>query len=174
MRPFLLTPGAARIASAPCSSPSTLSRLLLPLHPQINGRHEHNNQHLHVHASSSSSSSSPSPLAYLRLRNRRGRFFASSGSQVRPTRLSASVSDHSFLLCNPFPGGPSVRWKAFAAALDLAGSDHLLFAWLCLQMAAPADAPGGSVDAFEVIRAHQVRPWALLVVQGDCVCDYLV
>ncbi|TKW35475.1 hypothetical protein SEVIR_2G375000v4 [Setaria viridis] len=97
MMPFLLTPGAARIASAPCPSPSTLSRLLLPLHLQINGRHNHHHRH-HVHASST-----PSPLVYPRLRNRRGRFFASS------------------------------------------------------QMAAPADAPGGSVDAFEVIRAHQAK-----------------
>jgi len=68
--PLLLTPGAR---AAP--SPSTLSRLLLPLHLQItNGRHNH--RHGHVSAS---------PLLYPRLRNRRGRFFASSSSssQVR-------------------------------------------------------------------------------------------
>nr|CAB3458394.1 unnamed protein product [Digitaria exilis] len=94
MRPFLLVPGAR---AAP--SPSTLSRLLLPLHLQINGR-PRNNLRRSVHASSASK-----PLVYPRLRNRRGRFFASSSSQ----------------------------------------------------MAAPADAPGGSTDAFEVIRAHQAK-----------------
>lgn len=36
-----------------------------------------------------------------------------------------------------------------------------------MQMAAPADAPGGSVDAFEVIRAHQVLSLALLI--GMCI-----
>ncbi|KAJ1291550.1 hypothetical protein BS78_02G323900 [Paspalum vaginatum] len=101
MSPFLLTP-AARAAP----SPSTLSRLLLPLHlVQINGRHSH--QHRHVHASSSA----PSRLLYPRLRSRRGRFFASS------------------------------------------------------QMAAPADAPGGSADTFEVIRAHQAKAARLSPVE---------
>nr|ACG28443.1 root border cell-specific protein [Zea mays] len=60
--PFLLTPGARAVPS-----PSTLSRLLLPLHLQItNGRHNR-----HVPAS---------PLLYPRLRNRRRRFFAASSS----------------------------------------------------------------------------------------------
>jgi len=36
-------------------------------------------------------------------------------------------------------------------------------------MAAPADAPGGSADAFEVIRAHQVRPLAFSLARGSCV-----
>ncbi|OEL17154.1 hypothetical protein BAE44_0021826 [Dichanthelium oligosanthes] len=107
MTPFLLTSGAARIASAPCPSPSTLSRLLLPLHLQINGRHNHLRRN--VHASSASS-----PLIYPRLRNRRDRFFASSSSS---------------------------------------------------QMAAPADAPGGSADAFEVIRAHQAKAARLSPVE---------
>jgi len=71
--PFLLTPGAR---AAP--SPSTLSRLLRPLHLQItNGRHNHQHRHVSVSASAS-------PLLYPRLRNRRDRFFASSSSsQVR-------------------------------------------------------------------------------------------
>ncbi|WVZ66452.1 hypothetical protein U9M48_015664 [Paspalum notatum var. saurae] len=100
MRPFLLTPGTR---AAP--SPSTLSRLLLPLHlVQINGRHSH--QHRCVH-----SSSVPSRLLHPRLRSRRGRFFASS------------------------------------------------------QMAAPADAPGGSADTFEVIRAHQAKAARLSPVE---------
>ncbi|XP_066400248.1 glutamyl-tRNA reductase-binding protein, chloroplastic-like isoform X1 [Miscanthus floridulus] len=100
--PFLLTPGAR---AAP--SPSTLSRLLLPLHLQItNGRHNHQHRHVSVSASAS-------PLLYPRLRNRRGRFFASSSSQ----------------------------------------------------MAAPADAPGGSSDAFEVIRVHQAKAARLSPVE---------
>uniref|UniRef100_A0A804QFK9 DUF2470 domain-containing protein n=3 Tax=Zea mays TaxID=4577 RepID=A0A804QFK9_MAIZE len=67
--PFLLTPGARAVPS-----PSTLSRLLLPLHLQItNGRHNH--QHGHVPAS---------PLLYPRLRNRRSRFFAASSSSSSP------------------------------------------------------------------------------------------
>ncbi|RLM86846.1 CMP-sialic acid transporter 2-like [Panicum miliaceum] len=103
MRPFLLTPGAR---AAP--SPSTLSRLLLPLHLQINGRRNHLRRHVHA------SSVAPSPISP-RLRNRRGRFFASSSSQ----------------------------------------------------MAAPADAPGGSADAFEVIRAHQVAALGLAPWLGD-------
>ncbi|CAN6219334.1 unnamed protein product [Urochloa humidicola] len=94
MSTFLLTP-AARAAP----SPSTLSLLLLPLHLQTNGRRNHLSRHTHA-------SSASSPLIYPRLRNRRGRFFASSSSS---------------------------------------------------QMAAPADAPGGSADAFEVIRAHQAK-----------------
>ncbi|XP_025803785.1 uncharacterized protein LOC112882842 isoform X2 [Panicum hallii] len=101
MRPFLLTPGAR---AAP--SPSTLSRLLLPLHLQINGRRNHLRRHVHA------SSIAPSPISP-RLRNRRGRFFASSSSQ----------------------------------------------------MAAPADAPGGSADAFEVIRAHQAKTARLSPVE---------
>ncbi|RLN33371.1 hypothetical protein C2845_PM03G10930 [Panicum miliaceum] len=101
MRPFLLTPGAR---AAP--SPSTLSRLLLPLHLQINGRRNHLRRHVHA------SSVSP-PLINPRLRNRRGRFFASSSSQ----------------------------------------------------MAAPADAPSGSADAFEVIRAHQAKAARLSPVE---------
>ncbi|KQK15593.1 glutamyl-tRNA reductase-binding protein, chloroplastic isoform X1 [Brachypodium distachyon] len=94
MRPFLLTPGA-RLASAP--SPSTLSRLLLPLHLQ--NRHAHASPSPSLHARTNRSSPP--------LRRRSGRFFASSASSS--------------------------------------------------QMAAPADAPGGSADAFEVIRAHQVK-----------------
>ncbi|KAF7015156.1 hypothetical protein CFC21_029059, partial [Triticum aestivum] len=96
MRPFLLTPVGAQLASLP--SPSTLSRLLRPLHLQ--------NRHAHaIPAPTSSSSSSPLLHPPRRSTSRRGdRFLASSS--------------------------PS-------------------------QMAAPADAPGGSADAFEVIRAHQ-------------------
>jgi hypothetical protein len=37
-------------------------------------------------------------------------------------------------------------------------------------MAAPADAAGGSSDAFEVIRVHQVWPLAFLVGFGHFVC----
>ncbi|KAL5198951.1 hypothetical protein ABZP36_002463 [Zizania latifolia] len=88
MKPLLLTP-AARLAAAP----STLSRML---HLQ-SGRH-------HAHASFSNRLSLPLLLGSRRS-FRRGRFFASSSSQ----------------------------------------------------MAAPADAPGGSADAFEVIRAHQAK-----------------
>lgn len=73
--PFLLTPGARAVPS-----PSTLSRLLLPLHLQItNGRHNH--QHGHVPAS---------PLLYPRLRNRRSRFFAASSSSSSPQVRLAS------------------------------------------------------------------------------------
>ncbi|CAL5085981.1 unnamed protein product [Urochloa decumbens] len=104
MSTFLLTP-AARAAP----SPSTLSRLLLPLHLQTNGRRNHLSRHVHA-----SSASSPL-ITYPRLRNRRGRFFASSSSSS--------------------------------------------------QMAAPADAPGGSADAFEVIRAHQAKAARLSPVE---------
>ncbi|KAG2646344.1 uncharacterized protein LOC120692473 isoform X1 [Panicum virgatum] len=107
MRPFLLTPGAR---AAP--SPSTLSRLLLPLHLQINGRRNHLRRHVHA------SSASPPLLINPRLRNRRARFFAGAAS-------SSSSS----------------------------------------QMAAPADAPGGSADAFEVIRAHQAKAARLSPVE---------
>ncbi|KAG2646345.1 hypothetical protein PVAP13_2KG491800 [Panicum virgatum] len=99
MRPFLLTPGAR---AAP--SPSTLSRLLLPLHLQINGRRNHLRRHVHA------SSASPPLLINPRLRNRRARFFAGAAS-------SSSSS----------------------------------------QMAAPADAPGGSADAFEA-KAARLSP----------------
>ena len=87
MRPFLLTPGAR---AAP--SPSTLSRLLLPLHLQNNGRRNHLRRHVNA------SSVSP-PLINPRFRNRRARFFAaaSSSSQVR-TRLSAWPAP-----CRPTP-----------------------------------------------------------------------
>lgn len=69
--PFLLTPGARAVPS-----PSTLSRLLLPLHLQItNGRHNR-----HVPAS---------PLLYPRLRNRRSRFFAASSSSSPQVRLAS-------------------------------------------------------------------------------------
>ncbi|CAM0145344.1 unnamed protein product [Urochloa decumbens] len=104
MSTFLLTP-AARAAP----SPSTLSRLLLPLHLQTNGRRNHLSRHVHA-----SSASSPL-IIYPRLRNRRGRFFAASSSSS--------------------------------------------------QMAAPADAPGGSADAFEVIRAHQAKAARLSPVE---------
>jgi len=107
MRPFLLTPGAR---AAP--SPSTLSRLLLPLHLQINGRRNHLRRHVHA------SSASPPLLINPRLRNRRARFFAGAAA-------SSSSS----------------------------------------QMAAPADAPGGSADAFEVIRAHQAKAARLSPVE---------
>ncbi|CAL5083651.1 unnamed protein product [Urochloa decumbens] len=105
MSTFLLTP-AARAAP----SPSTLSRLLLPLHLQTNNNGRRNPLSRHVHASSPSS-----PLIYPRLRSRRGRFYASSSSSS--------------------------------------------------QMAAPADAPGGSADAFEVIRAHQAKAARLSPVE---------
>ncbi|TVU38284.1 hypothetical protein EJB05_11644, partial [Eragrostis curvula] len=94
MRPFLLTP-----ASAP-AAPSTLSRLLLPLHLQSR------NHQRRVHAASSTHPPNNRTASSLLHRNRRGRFVATSSSS---------------------------------------------------QMAAPADAPGGSADAFEVIRAHQAK-----------------
>ncbi|TVU01255.1 hypothetical protein EJB05_53294, partial [Eragrostis curvula] len=94
MRPFLLTP-----ASAP-AAPSTLSRLLIPLHLQSR------NHQRRVHAASSPHPPNNRTASSLLLRNRRGRFVATSSSS---------------------------------------------------QMAAPADAPGGSADAFEVIRAHQAK-----------------
>lgn len=46
----------------------------------------------------------------------------------------------------------------------------LVFVCLRLQMAAPADAAGGSSDAFEVIRVHQVWPLAFLVGFGYFLC----
>ncbi|CAL5062028.1 unnamed protein product [Urochloa decumbens] len=104
MSTFLLTP-AARAAP----SPSTLSRLLLPLHLQTNGRRNHLSRHVHA------SSASTPLIIYPRLRNRRGRFFAAASSSS--------------------------------------------------QMAAPADAPGGSADAFEVIRAHQAKAARLSPVE---------
>uniref|UniRef100_A0ACD6AR02 Uncharacterized protein n=1 Tax=Avena sativa TaxID=4498 RepID=A0ACD6AR02_AVESA len=100
MRPFLLTPVGARLASAP--SPSTLSCLLLPLHLQI--------RHAHTCPTPSARANRPSSSSLLRPRRR---------SSYRGGRLFASSS--------------------------------------APQMAAPADAPGGSADAFEVIRAHQAK-----------------
>ncbi|CAM0906423.1 unnamed protein product [Alopecurus aequalis] len=98
MRPFLLTPVGARLASAP--SPSTLSRLLLPLH--LHNRRAHT-----CRTTTNARANRASSSLLLRPRRRSGgRLFASSSSS---------------------------------------------------QMAAPADAPGGSVDAFEVIRAHQAK-----------------
>ncbi|VAH28413.1 unnamed protein product [Triticum turgidum subsp. durum] len=96
MRPFLPTPVGAQLASLP--SPSTLSRLLRPLHLQ--------NRHAHAIPAPTSSSS---PL-------------------LHPPRRSSGRRGDRFLASS----SPS-------------------------QMAAPADAPGGSADAFEVIRAHQVK-----------------
>jgi hypothetical protein len=117
MRPFLLTPGAR---AAP--SPSTLSRLLLPLHLQINGRRNHLRRHVHA------SSIAPSPISP-RLRNRRGRFFASSSSQVR-TRLSA-WRPMSPPLLNPVPGGPIARRNAPAVMVTDSADGPLVFACLC-------------------------------------------
>ncbi|XP_051215226.1 glutamyl-tRNA reductase-binding protein, chloroplastic [Lolium perenne] len=85
MSPFLLTPVGARLA--PVAPPSTLSRLLLPLHLQTRRAH----------------------------------------------------ARHS-----PIPHRRSSSYRLFASSS-------------APQMAAPADAPGGSADAFEVIRAHQAK-----------------
>lgn len=80
MRPFLLTP-----ASAP-AAPSTLSRLLLPLHLQ-----SRNNLRL-VHAAPNPHPQN-SRASSLLLRHRRGRFFAtSSSSQVGWNHLPALPS----------------------------------------------------------------------------------